>query len=291
MNLELLAVAEEHERVALIDQPDVAALTPHFGAAHVGFDGVVRPVGTAHEEPRAAADGLVARPDEHAAAVDARSVRPSGSTSTTSAPPSVPSKSSVHGSGGITRTRACAADAADGGLDEARRSGGGRDVGAVGADGAAEQIERPLRLARRRAANEVALVVVQLQRERLLARRDRAAPRTETPAPARPAAVDGLAGAAAGAGVVAARVRAFGPMAYRCPADPFIGSSRATSSSRRCGHRRPPVTPRSVRDSSPCRSGPRRAIVRAGRGRTQDVELAALGADVELAVGQHRRGL
>ncbi len=40
MQLELLAVAEQHEAVALVDQADVAALAALLAPAHVGFDGV-----------------------------------------------------------------------------------------------------------------------------------------------------------------------------------------------------------------------------------------------------------
>ena len=121
MQLELLAVAEQHQPVALVDQADVAALPALLAAAHVGFDGVAGQVRLAHEHLRAAADGVVARPHQHlAGAFDgalehlARRAGPPRRRRFAAAL----SKSNVHGSGSITRTRAVPLSAADRRLHE-----------------------------------------------------------------------------------------------------------------------------------------------------------------------------
>ena len=110
MQLELLAVAEEHQRVALVDQPDVAALAALLAAAHVGFDRVAGQSGRPDRTPsrggrrcrRAAASSTLPTPSTvRWNTLVGRAVHHAGGAS-----PAAFSKSNVHGSGAITRTRA-----------------------------------------------------------------------------------------------------------------------------------------------------------------------------------------
>src|SRR6185503_2723425 len=166
MNLEVLAVAEKHERVPLIDEADIATLPAHFGAAYVGLDRVVGPVGASHEEARTAADGVIARADDHAAAVyRVRNALEIGG------PPHRRSLEALEVECPRQRWNDTDArltgDVPDGGLDEPSRSRCRRHKHTVSADRAAEKIERPLRLRGRSVSYEVALGVVQPEREGL----------------------------------------------------------------------------------------------------------------------------
>ena len=170
MQLELLAVAEEHERVALIDEPGVAALTPLLGAAHVGFNRVAAQVGRPDHHLGATADGVVAWPHEHLA----RRLRPCAGRlcrahrSTTSAASSAACRDSRN----QTSTAAAVSPARAPGPSRRRRSlsrnraeASRRDVDAIGADRAGELIDRPCGRVGLLFANEIALGIEQPQAE------------------------------------------------------------------------------------------------------------------------------
>jgi hypothetical protein len=165
LNLEVLPVTEQHERVALVDETDIPALAAHFGTPHIRFHGVVRPLRPAHEEPRAAADSLVPRPYQDAASVDG-----GGNAFEVGCPPhrrglhaleiNRPRQSGNHAHARLT------ADACDRGFRPAEPAFGATYCHPRRRR--RQQIECPLRFGPWRSANEVALGIEELEGKRLL---------------------------------------------------------------------------------------------------------------------------
>ena len=75
LDLQLLRVAVEHQRVALRGDADVGHLAAPRRAAHVGLEGVVRPVGRADERADALEDRVVGRLRQHLLPVERRRPR------------------------------------------------------------------------------------------------------------------------------------------------------------------------------------------------------------------------
>ena len=106
VELEFLPVAEQHEPVALVDQPDIAALPPLLAAAHLGLDREAGQVRLAEEHFRAAADGVVTRADQDLTHAFDRPLHHFVGAPTHhagGASPAAFSKSNVHGGASITR--------------------------------------------------------------------------------------------------------------------------------------------------------------------------------------------
>ena len=134
--------------VALVDEADVAALAARFACRARRLRWCSRSVRPDPSAPwrggrrfrRAAAPAPCRRPRPCAGTL----CRARRSTTAGGALPPRSRNRSVHGSGGITRTRAWPVDAADGRLDEAGRVPvAGATYDAVGADRAGQLIDRP----------------------------------------------------------------------------------------------------------------------------------------------------